>query len=361
MTASRMSAVVYSRDSKDGTMTIKEASLSSKLLQMLWVILTELYIRVAAGALCIFAVLFRKGICDTDFSMEGKTVIVTGGSSGMGKETAKELARRKARVIIGCCDLDEAKRAASEIFEETRQLVFVKYLDLASFKSVRAFATDIIENESRLDVLVNNAGVLLGPGKPKLTEDGYEMAFQINHLGHLLLTLLLLDLLKKSAPSRVVNVSSMLHHLGNTDRFEERARGKHPVTDPVAAYCNNKLAIVLCTRALAEKLKDKGVTVNSLHPGVVKTPIAVNSPRVVALFFCSLQDLCGKTAWQGAQTAIFLAIHPKVSQETGRYYSDCKEGWLSYKAGSLKVAHEVFRASVKLLHLDDSTDQLLDE
>lgn len=339
-------------------MAVDEVCIRSKLVTWLWVILTELYVRVASGALCIFAVFVRKGVCDTDTDMEGKTVIVTGGSSGMGKETAKELARRKARVIIGCCDLDEAKRAASEIFEDTRQLVVVKYLDLASFKSVRAFAKDIVATETRLDVLVNNAGVLLGPGSPKLTEDGYETAFQINYLGHLLLTLLLLDLLRKSAPSRVVNVSSMLHHLGNLDRFEDRARGRHPVTDPVAAYCNNKLAVVLCTRALAEKLKDKGVTVNSVHPGVVKTPIAVNSPRVVASFFCSLQDICGKTALQGAQTAIFLAVHPKVSQETGKYYSDCKEGWLSYKAKSLKVAEDVFQASVRLLHLDDSINQL---
>ncbi|CAN7939591.1 unnamed protein product, partial [Ixodes hexagonus] len=327
----------------------------------LWVILTELYVRVAAAALCIFAVFVRKTMCDTDASMEGKTVIVTGGSSGMGKETAKELVRRKARVIIGCCDLAEANRAALEIFEETRQLVVVKHLDLASFKSVRGFAKDIIATESRLDVLINNAGVLLGPGGPRLTEDGYERAFQINYLGHLLLTLLLVEMLKKSAPSRVVNVSSMLHHLGNVDRFEERARGTHPVTDPVAAYCNNKLAVSICTRALAQKLKDKGVTVNSVHPGVVKTPIAANSPRLVASFFCSLQEICGKTPFQGAQTAIYLAVHPEVSQETGRYYSDCQEGWLSYKAKSPRVAEDVFQASVRLLDLDDSIGQILDK
>ncbi|XP_040069056.1 retinol dehydrogenase 13-like, partial [Ixodes scapularis] len=123
--------------------------------------------------------------------MAGKTVIITGGNSGIGKETAKELARRKARVIIACRNIEKARKAAPEIFEDTEQQVTIKLLDLQSFKSVREFANDIINTEPRLDVLINNAGMTNESRNPDLTEDGCEPCFQANYLGHFLLTVLL--------------------------------------------------------------------------------------------------------------------------------------------------------------------------
>ncbi|EEC15450.1 dehydrogenase, putative, partial [Ixodes scapularis] len=275
--------------------------------------------------------------------------------TGIGKATAKELARRKARVIIACCDLREADQAAREIFAETKVDVIVKYLDLASFESVRGFAQDVIATEPRLDVLINNAGIML---EVELTLDGYERAFQVNYLGPFLLTMLLVGLLKASAPCRVINVTAMLHLLGSAERLEDRARGTHPVADPLAVYCDSKLALVLFTRALA--VRDffliffffTGVTVNAAHPGLVRTSIALNSPRILASYFSLLQSLGGKTALEGAQTTLFLAIHPVVGRETGTYFSDCKKGWVSRKATNFKLVQQVFRCSMRLVHLE---------
>ncbi|CAN7996269.1 unnamed protein product [Ixodes pacificus] len=339
-------------------MTRETGGLSGFFL-LLRVTLTQFALWVATGTICVLALFVRKGVCKSKASMEGKTVIVTGGSSGIGKETAKDLCRRKARVIIACCDLKEAKAAAQEIFEETQQPVIIKHLDLASFKSVRAFAEDIVRTEPRLDVLVNNAGVVLDSSKTKLTEDGYEEAFQINYLGHFLLTMLLLDLLTKSAPSRVINVSSVLHHLGSADHFEDRVKGRHPMSDPVASYCNNKLAMLLFTRALAHKLRHHGVTVNAVHPGICKTHIADHSTGLVSSFFHFIQALGGKTAREGAQTSIFLAVEPKVAKETGKYFAECRRHWISWRAKDRALADKVFWKSVGLVHLEDSANQLI--
>ncbi|CAN8020771.1 unnamed protein product [Ixodes persulcatus] len=290
----------------------------------------------------------------------------------MGKATAKELARRKARVIIACCDLKEADQAAREIFAETKVDVIVKYLDLASFESVRSFAQDVIATEPRLDVLINNAGIMLGSEEVELTRDGYERAFQVNYLGPFLLTMLLVGLLKASAPSRVINVTSMLHLLGSAERFEDRARGTHPVADPLAVYCDSKLALVLFTRALAATLRDKGissrifystldsgVTVNAVHPGLVKTSISLNAPRFMASYFSLLQYLGGKTPLEGAQTALFLAVDPVVGRETEIYYSDCKKGWVSRMALNFKLAQHVFRCSMRLVNLEGTDTPLI--
>ncbi|CAN7944400.1 unnamed protein product [Ixodes hexagonus] len=147
---------------------------------------------LVALVLCIKAYLhISKGFCKSAQMLNGKTVIVTGANTGIGKETAKELARRKARVILACRNLDKAKEAAQEILEETQQPVIVKQLDLASLKSVREFAEDILRTESRLDVLINNAGISTYDEKAVLTEDGFEVCFQSNYIGHVLLTLLL--------------------------------------------------------------------------------------------------------------------------------------------------------------------------
>ncbi|KAH6938363.1 hypothetical protein HPB50_008869 [Hyalomma asiaticum] len=223
---------------------------------------------VVAGVWLKAYLLFNKGIYRATTTMRGKTVIVTGGNAGIGKETAKELARRNARIILACRNLHRAQKAAADIFAETGETVVVKHLDLCSFKSVRAFADDIIRTEPRLDVLINNAGNIPGkyharsPATNKLlfTEDGYEVGLQSNYLGHFLLTILLTELLKKSAPSRVVNMSSVLHHFGTAWRIEEQAKGTYKWWTPLLTYCNTKMAMVLFTRALAARLKPCGET-----------------------------------------------------------------------------------------------------
>lgn len=188
-------------------------------------------------------------------------------------------------MIIGCRNLKKAKAVAQEIFEETKELVVVRHLDMSSLKSVRQFCDDVLNTEQRLDVLINNAGAIGHSKKVKLTEDGHEEIFQTNHLAPFLLTVLLVDLLKKSSPSRVVNVVSDYHRLGNVDRLEDKARGINLISNPIAIYGNAKLAFSLSTIALAKRLKDAGVTANFLHPGAVKTSIADEGPGLRKFFF----------------------------------------------------------------------------
>lgn len=294
-------------------------------------------------------------MCQSQATMEGKTVIVTGATSGVGRETAKELARRKARVIIGCRNLNKAKDLAQEIFDETKQLVVVKHLDLHSLKSVRDFCDDIIRTERRLDVLINNAGSVGRSKEVKLTEDGYEEIFQVNHLAPFLLMVLLVDLMKKSSPSRVVNVTSNYHRLGGVSRMEDRARGVNPVSNPTAVYGNAKLALCLSTLALAERLRDAGVTANFLHPGSVDTPIVDGGSRLRKFFFYVSLLINGKTPLQGAQTSIRLAVDPDLEGTTGEYFDNCVPAAPQHRSPCLsdtRLAEEVFRSSLKLVKCD---------
>lgn len=323
-----------------------------KVLGLVWRTVREALFLLEVGTLCVLALFVRKGVCRSKASMEGKTVIVTGANAGIGKATAMDLARRKARVIIACRNSDRAKRAAQEIFDATGQLVVVKQLDLASFKSVNDFCDDILKTESRLDVLINNAGIVTESKAVKLTEDGYELCYQSNYLSHYLLTMRLLGLLRRSAPSRVVNVSSAMHHLGTLSNPDKLARGLTPVRHPTASYACSKLAQVAFTRALAHKLRHTGVTVNALHPGDVKTNIATNSPG--GLFFGFLLALGGKTAEEGAQTSIYLAVEPKMTKETGRYYSDCQRAWISRQAADRRRCERFFWDSARLVRLDEA-------
>ncbi|KAM7300801.1 retinol dehydrogenase 11-like [Ixodes scapularis] len=314
---------------------------------------SKIVILVAVGLLCLKLYLVHsKGVCRSTQTLEGKTVIVTGGNAGIGKETAKELARRKARVILACRNLEKADKAMQEIFEETQQKVVIKRLDLASLRSVREFADDILKTESRLDVLVNNAGLINDTSKVQLTEDGYEVCFQSNYLGHFLLTILLSELLKKSAPSRVINLSSILHHIGSTANLHDKATGNHPWTHPVLVYSNTKMAMLVFSRALAAKLKPHGVTVNAVHPGPVKTSIAQGASFSVSLFFTFIFNYFGKTPHEGAQTSIYAAVEPSLVNETGKYFVDCRKDLMGWNALGRKRAQEVFEASLKLVQLD---------
>ncbi|CAN7943294.1 unnamed protein product [Ixodes pacificus] len=306
-----------------------------------------------------------KGVCTSPQQMDGKTVIITGGNAGIGKETAKELARRKARVILACRNINKGQEAANEIFRETQQTVVVKHLDLSSLKSVRDFARDIVSSEQRLDVLINNAGMALVDDKLQLTEDGYELAFQTNYLGPFLLTMLLLDLLKKTAPSRVVNVSSALHHAGATDRMEERIRGTLR-SSPTSTYNHTKMANLMFTIELAKRLKNDGVTVNALHPGVMETGLSDGLLGRNLLFRINFwiygkasflqfhHFILNGTATEGAQTSIYAAVDPKLSGETGCYFSDCRKAWINWRARNAERNRELFETSLKLTHLENS-------
>ena len=187
---------------------------------------------------------------------KGKTAIVTGSNTGIGKETALDFAKRGARVILACRDEEKATKAAKDIIAKTgSDKVLVRILDLSSFESVRAFAKVINETEERLDILVNNAGLAT---PYQLTKDGYETVFQVNYLSHFLLTLLLMEKIKKSVPSRIVNVSSKLHDSKHVKlQLDDFVLSKEKFHG-FQRYSESKLAQVVFTRELSQRLEGEG-------------------------------------------------------------------------------------------------------
>lgn len=288
-------------------------------------------------------------------SMEGKTVIITGGSSGVGLATAKELARRKARVILACREPDGSRDAWTRVFLETDHYVIVRRLDLTSFASVWEFAADILLRESRLDVLINAAAVISDSYEVNITEDDNEHVMQTNYMGHVLLTYFLLDLLKKSAPSRVINVSCGLHRLGSVESIMRTISDTHRhFLHPGRVYYDSKLAQVLFTQVLAAELRDSGVTVNTADPGVVNTGICVRYPGLQGALIRYLKRQFGKTERQSAQTCAYLAIAPSVAQVTGKYYLDCTEHQPVIDKPDSALIKEIYDLTLRLSNAEEA-------
>uniref|UniRef100_A0A8B9MV82 Retinol dehydrogenase 12 n=1 Tax=Accipiter nisus TaxID=211598 RepID=A0A8B9MV82_9AVES len=219
-----------------------------------------------------------------------------------------------ARVIVACRDIAKAEAAASEIRAETgNQQVIVKKLDLADTKSIREFAEKFLEEEKELHILINNAGVMLCPYSK--TADGFEMHLGVNHLGHFLLTFLLLERLKQCAPARIVNVSSLAHH-GGRIRFHD-LHGEKSYNRGLA-YCHSKLANVLFTRELARRLQGTKVTANALHPGSVHSDLVRHS--FVMMWLWKIFSFFLKTPWEGAQTSVYCAVAEELDSVTGQYF-----------------------------------------
>ncbi|CAL1599248.1 unnamed protein product [Knipowitschia caucasica] len=295
------------------------------------------------------------GRCKSKATIHGKTVVITGANTGIGKETARELAKRGGRIIMGCRDMDKCEAAAKEIRGKTlNPHVYACKLDLASLKSVREFA-ERIQKEKRVDILVNNAGVMRCPDWK--TEDGFDMQFGVNHLGHFLLTNLLLGKLKESSPSRVVNVTSLAHAVGKMD-FED-LNWERKKFDTKQAYCQSKLANVLFTRELAKQLQGSGVTVNAVHPGIVATELGRHtglhqsqfSSTVLSPFF----SLLIKNPELGAQPSVFLAVSEEMEGVTGRYYDVMTEKEPAPAALDDRAAQTLWEASVRLVALGEDT------
>ena len=309
---------------------------------------------------------FAGCVCTSKARLDGKTAIVTGANTGIGKETVVDLVRRGARVIMACRSLKKGEAAKKDVVERTgSNNVIVKHLDLASLSSVRAFAENINKNEGRLDILVNNAGVS-NPKEFTKTEDGFEMMMGVNHFGHFLLTNLLVDLLKKSAPSRVVVVSSMGHReiLGDSGLAVVEI-GLHfdNINSEISyegssVYGKSKLANILFTKELARRLKGTGVTANSLHPGVFSSQLLLQHHKVYPLLLQYISKLFirifGKTVEEGAQTQIYLAVSEEVEGVTGLYFADCKETEPSKNAQDDVVAKKLWEVSAKLVGLNAS-------
>lgn len=286
------------------------------------------------------------GVCRTSAHMVGKTVIVTGGNSGIGLESARNLAERGARVIIACRSVKRASAARDEIIRTTGNSdVHYRQLDLASLRSVREFSELILKTEKRLDVLINNAGAG-GLGNVR-TPDGLHVGMQVNYFGPFLLTCLLLPLLKTSAPSRIVNVSSMIHKYGVLE-FDNLNMEKY--WSDYLVYANSKLFLNLITLELSKRLKGTGVTVNALHPGVSATNIFRNIPNgVVRKMVAYSLGFMFQSPKEASQTSIYLAVSPEVKETSGCYFSDCREVKPSSLSLDEEAAQRLFCESEKLV------------
>ncbi|XP_045135874.1 retinol dehydrogenase 11-like isoform X1 [Portunus trituberculatus] len=278
----------------------------------------------AGGCLVGLRAWLQGPMCKSKARLDGKTVVITGSNTGIGKETARDLSRRGARVVMLCRDLQKARTAAEEINRETGNAMVVHHLDLASLESVRNTAEILADTEQNIHILINNAGIMMCPRWE--TKDGFEMQLGTNHLGHFLLTMLLLDRLKASAPARIINVSSIAHTQGKMHWDDLHLTKDY---NAKAAYCQSKLANVLFTRELAKKLKGTNVNAYSLHPGVVQTDLGRHIHQSVNGFihwaFHFFGNFFFKTVKRGAQTTIYCAVEESLATQTGKYYSDCAE------------------------------------
>jgi NAD(P)-dependent dehydrogenase (short-subunit alcohol dehydrogenase family) len=258
--------------------------------------------------------------------LSGKSYVVTGANSGIGLVTVTQLAKQGAHVVLACRRPAEGERARAEILaQKPRGTVEVAELDLASLGSVRSFSEQVLARHPRLTGLVNNAGVMNSPaGK---TRDGFESQLGTNHLGHFLLTELLLPALERGAPSRIVCLSSCYHDVaqgreGHIDfddlQFERRKY------DGWEAYAQSKLANLLHARQLAKRLAGRGVTVASVHPGWVRTNLIRSTMPLWAqdMVLRPVLRLAGMIEpWEGAQTSLYALLSPDVDAHSGAYFS----------------------------------------
>ncbi|KAM9477882.1 retinol dehydrogenase 12 [Clarias gariepinus] len=286
------------------------------------------------------------GVCASTARLDGKTVLITGANTGIGKETALDLASRGARVIMACRDVEKGEEAAAEIRSRVGGAqVEVRELDLADTYSIRAFAQKFLREVSHLHILINNAGVMMCPYMK--TADGFEMHLGVNHLGHFLLTYLLIGVLKRSAPSRIIVVSSLAHYFGWIRFHDLHSQGSY---NSGLAYCQSKLANVLFTKELARKLAELNVTVNSVHPGTVRSDLVRHS-TVMSLMFALFSTFL-KTAQEGAQTSIYCAVAEELHSVTGKHFSDCAPASIAPQGRCDETARRLWDASCNLLGIE---------
>nr|XP_023856736.1 retinol dehydrogenase 11-like [Salvelinus alpinus] len=282
----------------------------------------------------------------SDVRLDGKTAIVTGANTGIGKETALDLVKRGARVILACRDMEKAELAVSDIVREMGGAkVEARKLDLADTKSICEFAENIYNTEKVLHFLINNAGV--ASCSYSTTVDGYEMQLGVNHLGHFFLTFLLLDLLKHSAPSRVITVSSSAHAMGRI-HFEDLNSEKE--YHPVKAYVQSKLANILFTRELAKRTAGEYgcVCFHASDPGLVNTDLMRHIKRPLQLMFKKFSYFL-KTPAEGAYTTLYCILTPDSELTSGGYYSGCAQAVCARAASDEGTALKLWAVSCHLL------------
>ncbi|MEK5439471.1 MULTISPECIES: SDR family oxidoreductase [Paenibacillus] len=292
--------------------------------------------------------------------MRGKIALVTGANSGMGLATTVELARKGAKVIMVCRNRQRGVEALAAAKQKSHSVdIELMLCDLASLESIRSFAEEFTRKYPILDILINNAGVVTI--KRQLTKDGFEMDLGVNHLGHFLLTNLLLEPLKAAEQGRIVVVASGAYKIGAL-HYEDPTLARR--FNPAKAYARSKLANILFTKELAARLQGTRVTVNCVHPGAVGTNIGVNRETGFGKSILKLLSYFFLTPEQGADTAIYLATESDLQEVTGQYYYRRKNQELTPRAQNKQEAQRLWQWSQEqvglseLTHLEESRDEL---
>ncbi|KAF3537317.1 hypothetical protein F2Q69_00018284 [Brassica cretica] len=282
------------------------------------------------------------------------TAIITGGTGGIGMETARVLTKRGAHVVIGARNMGAAENAKAEILRQNANArVTLLYLDLSSFKSIKAFVNDFHALHLPLNLLINNAGVMFCPYQ--LSDDGIELQFATNHIGHFLLTNLLLDTMKTTAKTsgvegRILNISSIAHIYTYQEGIQFDSINDISCYSDKKSYGQSKLANILHANELSRQLQEEGVniTVNSVHPGLILTNLFQHTALLMRRFLKFFSFYLWKNIPQGAATTCYVALHPSLKGVTGKYFADCNEVNPTKLARDDTLAQNLWDFSVKL-------------
>ncbi len=259
-------------------------------------------------------------------------ILITGATDGIGKETARQLARQGHSMVMVGRDNSKSRSALSEVQAEAVSDVDLLTADFADMESVSLLAGRVKEAYPDLQVLINNAAVIRT--ERILTSDGFEETFAVNYLSHFLFTYKLLDLLRKNAQSRIVNVSSMVHESGSIDFENLQSQRSY---NPSRAYAQSKVAMVLFTRELHNRYYPQGISSNSLHPGVINT-------KLLHVLFSG-----GASVKEGAQTSVYLAASPEVEAVSGKYFINKKPAYSRFLEESDNKARRLWELSESLI------------
>lgn len=286
-------------------------------------------------------------------SIQGKHVLITGPTEGIGRATAFALAERGARLHLLCRNPKKAEVLRAELVSKYGEVDVELYLaDLGNFDEVRNAARAFIERNEPLDVLVNNAGVITT--RRILLDNGQEQMFAVNHLGHFLLTTLLLDPLKRAEQGRVVVVASEAYRFCRGIRFDDLQWNQGFSTFPT--YGHSKLANILFTRELAKRLRGTRVTVNALHPGGVRSQLGAQNTWYAGRILALVKPFL-RTAERGAETSVYLATSNEVTTTTGEYFYDCKPKKTKPSARDREQAQRLWDVSERITDIDTGRAQ----
>ena len=279
--------------------------------------------------------------------MEGKNCLITGATSGIGEATAIELAKKGVNIFFIARDKSKADSLKEKILNDTGKDSFYIIADLSSQHEVKKAALEFLDLNVPLNILLNNAGII--NLERKETIDGFEEVFAVNHLAYHTLTILLLDLMKDSGPSRIVNVSSAAHaFVKNIDLDDLQSKNSFKAMN---VYGKSKLANILFTRELSKKLTDKNITVNCLHPGFVATNFGTQNNSFLGRLAMKLASPFARNSLQGASSSIYLCSSEEVANLSGEYFYDCKIGKLTAAALNEETATKLWQLTEDLTEI----------